>query len=128
MRIETVEISLHDMQFHAFHGVLPEERICGGDYTVSLRCTLCKPQETIERIAETDDIADTVNYAELYAIVEDVMSKPCNLIETVAARIGQSIVNQFPTIMKVTVTINKHNPPIEYSQGTTASVAITMAK
>ena len=32
------------------------------------------------------------------------MLKPCNLIETVAARIGQGIVNQFPTIMKVTVT------------------------
>ena len=36
MRITSSHIILQEMHFYAYHGVLPQERIVGGDYTVSV--------------------------------------------------------------------------------------------
>ena len=46
-------IFLDDVRFHAFHGVMPQERAVGADFTVSLNVGY-----DFVKAAESDDITD----------------------------------------------------------------------
>lgn len=107
MEVESSYITLRNLRFHACHGALPQERITGGDFvlTVRVKCN-------IARSAETDDVADTINYAELYGLVSEEMSRPSALLEHVAGRIGRRIFSQFAQVEQVEVSITKQNPPM----------------
>ena len=101
------ELTLHRLRFHAYHGVLPQERIVGNDYevTVTLHCDLT-------RAALSDDVADTINYAEAYQVVSEVMLNPCNLLERVAWLIADALLRRFPTLEAADVSVTKLNPPM----------------
>ncbi|MDR1097810.1 MAG: dihydroneopterin aldolase [Tannerella sp.] len=101
-----VKVTLESMKFHAFHGVLEEERITGGSFLVDISCII----DT--KATETDNLKDTINYAELYDLVKYEMMKPSQLIEHVAGRIVKAIKTGFPQIQETTVKISKLNPPV----------------
>ena len=100
-------IYLRDVRFYAHHGVLPQEGRVGGWYTVSLRvgCDL-------SRAAETDDVTDTVSYADLYELLKREMAVPSKLLEHVAGRIIKAIGQEFPQVKDIDLSITKDNPPI----------------
>ena len=64
-------IHLRNLKFHAFHGVMPQERTVGNHYVVNLSA-----EYPIEQAMENDDLAHTLNYAEVYAVVENEMKTP----------------------------------------------------
>ena len=107
MTIATGKISLDDMRFYAYHGVMEQERRVGGEYSVSLIV-----EADLTDAARTDDVADTINYAELYELVKREMSTPSKLLEHVAARIGQHAIEAYERITAVTVKVTKLNPPM----------------
>ena len=107
MKIAASKIYLDDMRFYAYHGVMEQERRVGGEYSVSLAV-----EADMTEAARTDDVADTVNYAELYALVEHEMAIPSKLLEHVAARIGQRSIETFDRITALTVKVTKLNPPM----------------
>ena len=112
MRIDKAEITLRDIRLHAYHGVLPEEREVGTEYSITLRCALSQPHEIISKAHVSDDIAGTVDYGQIYRLVKEEMDIPSNLIENVAARIGERVLQTFSVISSVTVEIEKYNPPL----------------
>ena len=95
------------MRFYACHGVMEQERRVGGDYSVTLTVEV-----DLADAARTDDVADTVNYAELYAVVEQEMAVPSQLLEHVAARIGRRVLETFDKVTAATVKVTKLNPPM----------------
>ena len=95
------------MRFHACHGVLPQERIVGNDYEVTVAMTV-----DISRAMETDDVADTLNYAEAYEVIRNQMTIPSQLLEHVAGRIVKALFQRFENLNAVEVSITKLNPPI----------------
>ncbi len=101
------DLLLKGLRFHAFHGVLPQERLTGNDYEVDLTISY-----DFKPVVKSDDLNDTLNYAEVYEVVKEVMAQPCQLVEHVAGRIGKSIIERWPTIFKVHVTVLKLNPPM----------------
>ena len=103
-----IEIALHKLQFYAFHGCLPQERVVGGDYTVDMRLILPDATTAIEE----DDLNGTVNYASVYKVVRKEMEQPSNLLEHVCGRINRRLLTTFPLISAVTLTLTKVNPPI----------------
>ena len=105
--LSSSHIVLHRLRFHAYHGVLEQETTVGNDYevTVGMACD-------IARAARTDDVADTVNYAEAYDIVRKTMAVRRNLIESVAWNIGKALLDRFPTVGSVEVSVVKRNPPM----------------
>ena len=107
MTIATGKISLDDMRFYAYHGVMEQERRVGSEYSVSLIV-----EADLTDAARTDDVADTINYAELYELVKREMAMPSKLLEHVAARIGQRAIEAFERITAVTVKVTKLNPPM----------------
>ena len=94
------------MSFYAYHGVLPEEKKLGQTFLVSLELFL-----DLQKAGETDNLADTVNYAGVYETVKAVMERPsCQLLEFLAETIAGRILHG--PVKGVIVEIKKTSPPI----------------
>lgn len=107
MKLDEGYICLNNVRIQARHGVMPQERAVGGSFVVSLRARCL-----LSAAMESDDVADTVNYAELLEIVKTEMQKPSCLLENAAGRIGRSIFGRFPQISTLRITLAKVNPPM----------------
>ena len=101
-------IQLHNLEFYAYHGLLPQERVVGGHYRVDVELSLTPPLRALTE----DVIDDTVNYAEVYALIRQQMEQPVNLLEHLAHRITQGLYAQFPQIQAVKLSVTKVTPPI----------------
>ncbi|MCQ2218923.1 MAG: dihydroneopterin aldolase [Paludibacteraceae bacterium] len=102
-----MKILLERMRFHAFHGVMPEETIVGGEYEVSIDLDV-----DFTNAMETDDLDGTINYAIVFDLVKEEMRTPSKLIEHVAGRILKSVKQHFPQIEAIEVRVSKLNPPV----------------
>ncbi len=100
-------IELENMEFYAFHGCFEAERMVGGEFRVDVRL-----EADIEKPAASDDIADAVDYVEVYGIVRDQMAVPSHLLEHVAARIADAVRERFPDLGAIAVKVSKKHPPI----------------
>ena len=100
-------IYINDLRFHAFHGVMPQERLTGNDYSVDLRVGY-----DVSSAMLSDDVNDTVNYATLFEIVRQEMSVPSQLVERVAYRIADRISRRYPDVTRMDVRVTKLNPPL----------------
>jgi dihydroneopterin aldolase len=100
-------ISLDGLEFHAFHGVYPHERESGNWFEVDITV-----ETDFTAAAQRDDLTGTVNYETLYSIVKAEMEKPSKLLETVAEKIVNDVLNQLPEVTSVQLAISKTNPPI----------------
>ena len=100
-------IILNKLRFRAFHGVLPQERLVGGDFVVTLRIGY-----PWQQAMTTDDVADTLDYAAVYTVVKNEMAQPSQLLEHVAGRIVKTLFRQFPTITSIDLWLTKMVPPM----------------
>ena len=100
-------MTLRNLRFHAYHGVLEQERIVGNDYEVSVRMSY-----DMRRAIASDDVANALNYAEAYEVIKRVMMQPSRLIERVAWRIAKTLLDEFPMARNAEVTLVKLNPPM----------------
>ncbi len=107
MHLTESYICLHEVRFYAFHGVMPQERSVGGEFLVSV-----KVGYPLEKAMSSDDVADTLNYSELYELVKKEMMRPSGLLEHVMGRIVEAIEKAFPEVASVEVKIKKVNPPM----------------
>lgn len=106
----------------AYHGVLEQERVVGNDYIVSLRVDY-----PIAKACMTDDVSDTMNYAEAAEVIRREMLQQSNLLENVAYRIAHAILTTFPLALKATVDLRKVAPPMSIdSEG--AGVVVELSR
>jgi len=106
------------MKFYAFHGVLEQEQRVGNIFIVDLKLYV-----DLSKASETDNLSDTINYAEVYKIVKIEMDIPSKLLEHVAGRILRKIKKEFPVIEGIEICLAKERPPIE---GEIESAAVVM--
>jgi dihydroneopterin aldolase len=103
-------IALTGLRVHGRHGVLPEERRDGQDFVVDAVLSL-----DTRKAASSDDLADTVDYAMLAGrLAEIVAGEPCDLIETLAARLADACLAH-PQVFEVELTVHKPGAPIPLS-------------
>lgn len=100
-------VHIDDIRLHARHGVLPQEQATGNDYSINIRIGY-----DISRAMLTDDVSDTLNYAEVYNIVKQEMAIPSKLIEHVSGRIANRLMEQYADISSIELRITKLNPPM----------------
>ncbi|MBQ8673412.1 MAG: dihydroneopterin aldolase [Bacteroides sp.] len=100
-------ITLHNLHCYACHGVMPQERLVGNRYTVNLRL-----RADIGEAMQSDDVAHTVNYADVCRAVEQEMAIPSQLLEHVASRILHRLFREFPRVEAVELKLTKRNPPM----------------
>lgn len=107
MKLVSGFICLNELRFFARHGVLPQERETGGEFIVNIRA-----KYSFDKAIWSDDVADTLNYAEIFEIINKEMQKPSCLLENVAGRIGYSIFSKMPMIESLDISVAKTNPPM----------------
>ena len=112
------KIALRGMKFYAHHGVFEQETVIGGYYTVDVAFALPTLAST-----ETDELSDTVNYAEIYDLVQAKMARPSRLIEHVAGRIHRALHAYRSDLSDLRVTVTKHHPPLG---GEVADATVTL--
>lgn len=103
---KSTKIFLRQVRFHAYHGVLEQERRVGNDYAINVvaECDFAHAMQT-------DELEDTVSYADIYRVVKEEMAIPSKLLEHVAGRIGERLFNEFPSLQSLDISIMKVNPP-----------------
>lgn len=101
-------IELKGLRLYANHGVLAHERQQGQAFLCDVVCWL-----DFAAAAAGDDLAHTVNYAELAQLAHDIATgTPRKLIETVASEIADAALEAYPVLHAVEVTIHKPHAPI----------------
>lgn len=114
-------ISLKGMAFYGRHGVMEEEHALGQRFYVDVELAL-----PLQKAAETDALADTVNYASVYGVVRQIMEQDrYALLERAAGKIITQILARFPLVERVVVTIHKPSAPVP---GILEDVAVTVER
>jgi 7,8-dihydroneopterin aldolase/epimerase/oxygenase len=113
------QISLTGIELYAYGGVTDEERRIGQRYSVDIELSL-----DLSSAGRSDDLRDTVSYAEVHrAVIGAMRDRPFSLLEHAATRVSEEILDWFP-VQQVSVTLRKLLPPID-GVVTSASVRIT---
>ena len=114
-------IFLRGMRFMACHGVLPHEREVPQPFEVDVEMGL-----DLRAAGESDDLDDTVNYAEVYDVVSTVLTVTRKyLIEALAEEIADDLLRDFDALRWVRVTVHKPAAPID---GIFSDVGVTILR
>ncbi|MGQ0629743.1 MAG: dihydroneopterin aldolase [Sporichthyaceae bacterium] len=100
-------VALRGLRGFGRHGVLEAERLHGQTFYVDVELGL-----DTRRAANSDDLADTVDYAGLAdRVLQLVEGNPVNLIETLAERIAATALES-AAVQEVEVTVHKPDAPV----------------
>lgn len=100
-------ILLENMIFFAYHGVLPQENAAGNTFVVNI-----KLESDLSEAATSDNLDDTINYAQVYEVIKQEMNIPSCLLEHVAGRIIKALRKRFPKLGVIELKLSKKAPPI----------------
>lgn len=97
------------LEIYAFHGVFPEEKKEGQKFILDITMEL-----DLSKSGKSDALADTVSYAEVCEVAEQVMnSKSCDLIECACTMVCDAIIEKFEKVQAVTVKLKKPQAPVD---------------
>ena len=101
-------IRISGIKAFGYHGVFETERASGQDFYVDIELEV-----DLTRASVSDDVKDTINYAEVTDIVvKEITTNPVSLIEKLAGRIAERIKVTFAQAARVTVTVHKPQAPV----------------
>ena len=101
-------IRISGIKGFGYHGVFESERANGQDFYVDVELEV-----DLTRASESDDVNDTINYAEVTDLVmEEITTNPVSLIEKLAGRIAERIRETYAQVALVTVTVHKPQAPV----------------
>lgn len=96
-----------------------EEKRVGNEFEVDVSIACKSPKKLVTSIEQT------VDYTEVYRILQEEFAERQFFIETVAMKVADKLKQQFSEIETVRISIRKLNPPITNFSG---SVGITYSK
>ncbi|WP_278352326.1 dihydroneopterin aldolase [Chryseobacterium gleum] len=102
------KIYLEDVKIYAYHGVLPEENIIGTYYILNVEL-----HTDLWKAAESDDLHDTISYADINDILHSEMKIKSRLLEHIAGRMITKIHSSFPQVDYIKLKITKTAPPMQ---------------
>lgn len=102
------KIYLEDVKIYAYHGVLPEENTIGTYYILNAEL-----HTDLWKAAESDDLNDTISYADINDIIHQEMKIKSQLLEHAAGRIILKIHDNFPQIDYIKLKLTKTAPPMQ---------------
>ena len=96
-----------------------EEALAGNEFEVNITLESSAPDKG------PVSIDDTVNYAEVYVLVNEIFGARKSLLESIAMEIASKLKERFQAIQAIQVQIIKLHPPITGFRG---SVSVTYNK
>lgn len=107
MKTSESYIFLENVRFYARHGVTEQETAVGNTFIVNLKLRV-----NFSQASQTDDLAYTVNYADVYRITKEEMDIPSKLLEHVSQRIVSRLFRELPQVTEINIKLAKQNPPM----------------
>ena len=120
--MDSDRILLQGMIFFGRHGTLPAEQELGQRFVVdlALHCNL-------RAAGQSDDLALTVDYSEVYAQVRAIVEgPPLRLTEAVAERIAAAVLERHPRVSVVQVKVAK--PQVRLGDTVLAGSAVEIVR
>jgi len=105
------QILLTGVYGFGYHGLFEHERTNGQDFFVDVVLNI-----DLQAVSHSDSIDETVNYAEITdLVVTEITTNPVSLIEKLAGRIAERILNSYSRVNSVSVTVHKPQAPVSAS-------------
>ena len=105
-------ITLSGVTAVGHHGVFDFERREGQPFVVDAVLHL-----DFSKAAASDDVLDTAHYGEVAEVIRSwITGAPVNLIEALAVRIAEDVLQRFP-VAAVDITVHKPQAPIDVDFG-----------
>lgn len=102
-----VRLMIEGLDLWGFHGVLESERRKGGRFCIDLKMDV-----DLQAALKTDRVEDSVDYRSVVKIVREVnRSRRYALIEIFADAIAEAILANFQKVHKISVRLEKTDPP-----------------
>ncbi len=102
------KVILKDFEVLACHGVNPEEKNEKQRFVFTAKLSI-----DISEAAEQDDVNKTVSYADVKKEINAFCEGNCfDLIETLAARLAESILKKFSPVREIELTVKKPDAPM----------------
>jgi len=100
-------IRLTNMRFYGHHGWHEEERRLGQHISIDVELAA-----DLAAAGRADDLFKTIDYGPVYDTVKEIEgSGPFKLLEAMAERIAQALLERFPA-EEVVVRVRKEHPPV----------------
>lgn len=112
------KILVEGIKLFGYHGCLDEEGKIGTDYRVDVAVW-----GNLTPAANTDSLDETMDYVIINRIVKEEMLIRSKLIEHVAQRILNRLLDEMPPVQKAKIKLSKLYPPIN---GDVESVSAVM--
>ena len=97
-------VHLHNLKFHAFHGIHEEETIVGSEFEVFVDIT--------STVISITSIENAIDYSKVYELISLKMNTPVPLLEILAEDICHSIYESFNHVQQIKISIFKCSAPI----------------
>jgi dihydroneopterin aldolase len=111
-----LRITIKGLEVFAHHGLLPGEKELGQRFLFDIGLSLKR-----SAAPETDDVADTVDYAAVCdCVAETAAAGSFNLLERLAAVVADEVLARFPAVDRVKVRVAKASPPLPHPVGQVA--------
>lgn len=102
-------ITLTGLGAVGYHGVFEKERRSGQPFFVDLVLSV-----DLRPAGATDDLTRTVHYGEVAEMVREIIiGTRFQLIEALAEEIARALVESFPAVAELEVTVHKPKAPID---------------
>jgi dihydroneopterin aldolase len=109
-----MHIYLNDLVFNGFHGVYAAEKKIGNTFKVDVRIQFTPASKII------DQLDQTIDYVNVYQLIQKIMEIPTPLLETLVAKIADQILAEHSIAENVFVKITKQQLAIPFFEGTTS--------
>ena len=104
----TAVFRIDRLALHAHHGVHEAERTLGQRFFLDLIVTA-----DVGRAMQSDEIEDSVHYGHIIQAATLVFTgRAFNLIEAAASAVAADLLDRFPKVTAVTVTVHKPSAPV----------------
>jgi len=117
----TDAVFVRGLAVHAYHGVMQHEAKVGQTFTLDLELDI-----DLAEASRSDKLAHTVGYEQVVAVASAAFcDKRYRLIEAAAGAVTQAVLECFPRVISVRVTVHKPHAPIA---ATFADVGVTITR
>jgi dihydroneopterin aldolase len=109
------------LALHANHGVMQHEAKVGQTFRLDLVLDI-----DLKEASRTDKLAHTVGYDQVVEVASKVFrARRYRLVEAAAGAVADAILDSFPQVSAIRVTVHKPHAPIA---ATFADVGVTLAR
>ncbi len=102
------KITLKNMKFYGYHGVLPEEQEKGQYFFIDVEMVA-----DLKKAGQTDNLEETIDYSRVFETVREIAeNRKYRLIERLGDSISREILSTYEGIDELTIRIRKPDAPM----------------